>query len=317
MAAAPIVEAIPSMTPQSTTYDDITFTARDGLKLHVRRYRAAGGGAVGRPLLCLPGLTRNGRDFHDLAQALSHHPSKARTVYTFDYRGRGLSEFDPNWKNYTVTVEMLDVLDFLTMEGLTHVAVLGTSRGGLITMLMAATQPAAIGVAILNDIGPVIEHDGLVRISGYVGRVPLPISWADAAKMVRDLNRRHFPDVPEHVWEQVARQWYNERNGRPVPGYDRNLSKTLSVLYGPLPELWPQFGALGRVPVMVLHGEKSDVLSAATVDEMRRRHSALTTLTVPGQGHAPLLMDHATIDAVRHFLQATEADETVAVRAIA
>jgi pimeloyl-ACP methyl ester carboxylesterase len=304
------------MTSQNDPYDDITFTARDGLKLHVRRYRATGS-SVGRPLLCLPGLTRNGRDFHEIALALSRHRDTSRTVYTFDYRGRGLSEFDPDWKNYTVSVEMLDVLDFLTMEGLTHVGVLGTSRGGLITMLMAATAPASIGVAILNDIGPVIERDGLMRISGYVGRVPLPISWADAAKMVRDLNRRHFPDVPEQVWEQVARQWYNERNGKPVPGYDRNLSKTLSVLYGPLPELWPQFEALGGVPVMVLHGEKSDVLSAATVDEMRRRHPALTSVTVPAQGHAPLLLDHATIDAVRHFLLATDADAAAGARAVA
>lgn len=304
------------MTSTDTNFADITFTARDGLKLHVRCYPASGG-AVGRPLLCLPGLTRNGRDFHDLALALSRHPGGARTVYTFDYRGRGQSEFDPDWKNYSVSVEMLDVLDFLTMAGLSHVGVLGTSRGGLITMLMAAAQPAAIGVAILNDIGPVIEHDGLMRISGYVGRVPLPISWADAAKMVRDLNRRHFPDVPEPVWEEVARQWYNERNGKPTAGYDRNLAKSLSVLYGPLPELWPQFEALKRVPVMVIRGENSDVLSEATVDAMRRRHPALTSIGVPGQGHAPLLKDHATIEAVRHFLVATDVEELPSSRASA
>jgi len=304
------------MTSDDRTFEDITFAARDGLKLHVRRYPAMPE-THARPLLCLPGLTRNGRDFQDLAMALSRHPSAARTVYTFDYRGRGLSEFDPDWKNYTVTIEMLDVLDFLTLAGLEHVAVIGTSRGGLITMLMAAVQPSSIGVALLNDIGPVIEHDGLVRISGYVGRVPLPISWPDAAKMVRDLNRRHFPDVPEQLWEEVAHQWYNERNGKPAPGYDLNLSKALSVLYGPLPELWPQFDALKRVPVMVLRGENSDVLSEATVDEMRRRHPALTSISVPGQGHAPLLKDHATIEAIRHFLVATDVAHAPAALAIA
>lgn len=301
------------MTSDDTAFEDITFTARDGLKLHVRHYPPAVGN-VGRPLLCLPGLTRNGRDFHDLARALSRHAGTPRSVYAFDYRGRGLSEFDPDWKNYTVPIEMLDVLDFLTLAGLTHVGVLGTSRGGLIAMLMAAAQPASIGVAILNDIGPVVEHDGLVRISGYVGRIPLPISWPDAAKMVRDLNRRHFPDISDETWEQVARQWYNERNGRPAPGYDRNLSKALSVLFGPLPALWPQFEALKRVPVMVLRGENSDLLSEATVEEMRRRHPALTSITVPGQGHAPLLKDHATIEAVRHFLVATDVEEMPAAR---
>jgi pimeloyl-ACP methyl ester carboxylesterase len=304
------------MTSGDTTFEDIYFTARDGLKLHARRYPGAGS-AEGRPVLCLPGLTRNGRDFHDLAVALSRRASGSRTVYTFDYRGRGLSEFDPDWRDYTVAIEMLDVLDFMTLAGLEDAAVIGTSRGGLITMLMAAAQPTNIGAAVLNDIGPVMEHDGLVRISGYVGRIPLPISWADATRMVRDLNKRHFPDVADRQWEEVARQLYNERNGKPAVGYDQKLRNALSVLYGPLPELWPQFEALKRVPVLVVRGENSDVLSAATVDEMRRRHPALATVTVPSQGHAPLLKDEATIDAIRHFLAATDAGRSMAALAIA
>jgi pimeloyl-ACP methyl ester carboxylesterase len=304
------------MTSGDTTFEDIYFTARDGLRLHARRYPGAGS-AEGRPVLCLPGLTRNGRDFHDLAVALSRRASGSRTVYTFDYRGRGLSEFDPDWRDYTVAIEMLDVLDFMTLAGLEDAAVIGTSRGGLITMLMAAAQPTNIGAAVLNDIGPVMEHDGLVRISGYVGRIPLPISWADATRMVRDLNKRHFPDVADRQWEEVARQLYNERNGKPAVGYDQKLRNALSVLYGPLPELWPQFEALKRVPVLVVRGENSDVLSAATVDEMRRRHPALATVTVPSQGHAPLLKDEATIEAIRHFLAATDAGRSMAALAIA
>jgi pimeloyl-ACP methyl ester carboxylesterase len=304
------------MTSEPTTFEEIYFTARDGLKLHARRYPASGN-ARGRPVLCLPGLTRNGRDFHDLAVALSRHPTAARTVYAFDYRGRGLSEHDPDWRDYTVTVEMLDVLDFMTLAGLSNTAVIGSSRGGLITMLMAAVQPTALGAAVLVDIGPVIEHDGLVRISGYVGRIPLPISWADAARMVRDLNRRHFPDVPEQQWEEVARQWYNERNGKPAQGYDQKLGRALSVLYGPVPELWPQFDALKRVPVLVVRGENSDVLAAETVDAMRRRHPALAAVTVPNQGHAPLLKDVGTIEAIRHFLNASETGQSIATLAIA
>ena len=139
------------MTSEATTFEEIYFTARDGLKLHARRYPASGP-VRGRPVLCLPGLTRNGRDFHDLAVALSRHPTAARTVYTFDYRGRGLSEHDPDWRDYTVTVEMLDVLDFMTLAGLSNTAVIGTSRGGLITMLMAAVRPTALGAAVLVDI---------------------------------------------------------------------------------------------------------------------------------------------------------------------
>jgi pimeloyl-ACP methyl ester carboxylesterase len=184
-------------------------------------------------------------------------------------------------------------------------------------MLMAAVQPSAVGAMVFNDIGPVIEHDGLVRISGYVGRVPLPISWPDAARMVRDLNRRHFPEISDETWEEVARQWYNERKGRPAPGYDAALGKALSVLYRPLPALWPQFEALKRVPVLVVHGENSDVLSVATVDEMRRRHPALTALTVANQGHAPLLKDSPTIEAIRHFLMQTDTEKPALTLAIA
>jgi pimeloyl-ACP methyl ester carboxylesterase len=304
------------MTSHDKPFEEIYFTARDGLRLYGRRYPAAGN-ARARPVLCLPGLTRNSRDFHDLALALSRHAGASRTVYTVDYRGRGFSEFDPDWKNYTVPIEMLDALDFMTLVGLENAAVVGTSRGGLIAMLMAAMQPTAIGAVVLNDIGPVIEHDGLVRISGYVGRVPLPISWPDAARMIRDLNRRHFPEISDSQWEEIAHQLYNERNGRPAPGYDTQLGKALSVLYRPMPHLWPQFEALKHVPVLVVRGENSDVLAAETVDEMRRRHPALASLSVANQGHAPLLKDNPTIEAIRHFLVQTDTNLRVDARAIA
>jgi pimeloyl-ACP methyl ester carboxylesterase len=295
-------------------FEDLYYTSRDGLRLHARRYPAASGtGRHARPALCLPGLTRNGRDFHDLAVTLSRRSNTPRTVYTLDYRGRGLSDFDPDWRNYTVPIEMLDVLDFITLSGLQDAAVIGTSRGGLITMLMAAAQPTAIGAVVLNDIGPVIEHEGLARISGYVGRVPLPFSWPDAARMVRELNRRHFPELSETVWEEVAHQLYNEKNGKPAPGYDSNLGNALSVLDGPMPTLWPQFEALKRVPLMVVRGENSDILTAATVDEMHRRHPAMVTVTVANQGHAPLLKDPATNEAIRHFLMAADAGRQLAL----
>lgn len=304
------------MTSNRGAFQDIYFTARDGLRLHVRQYPAMDV-AQGGPVVCLPGLTRNGRDFQDLAVVLANHPNGARDVYAIDYRGRGLSAFDPDWRNYTIQVEMFDVLDFLTMSGLHGAAVIGTSRGGLIAMLMAAVQPGAIGSVVLNDIGPVIEYDGLARITGYVGRMPLPISWSDAAKMVRDLNRRHFPEVHEHVWEEFARQWYNEKDGRPTYGYDRKLGNALSIFDGPMPELWPQFEALKRVPVLVLRGENSDILAPETVEEMRRRHPALVSITVANQGHAPLLKDEQTIEAINHFLSATDAGRQVATMAIA
>ncbi len=273
---------------------------RDGLKLHVSCYLAQN--PTGRPAVCLPGLTRNGRDFHDLAYYLSTGAAVQRDVYTIDYRGRGLSEWDTNWKNYAVPIEALDVLDILAALNLHNAAFIGTSRGGLIMLVIAGLQPTVMGAAILNDVGPVVETDGLIRIMSYVGRVPLPRNWADATKSVRDLNRKKFPAIPDDMWEDVARQWYNDKNDRPTQGYDPELKNALSVLDGPMPSLWPQYQALTRVPVMVLRGEHSDILSEKTVEQMRKRHPVFESFTVPGQGHAPLLKDTQSQTAISDFL---------------
>jgi len=281
-------------------FKELSLRVRDGLRLYARHYPAPGSSRT--PVLCLAGLTRNSRDFHDLASYLSQG-ARARPVYTLDYRGRGKSDWDRNWKNYAVPVEALDVIDFLAFADLKEVAVIGTSRGGLVAMLMAAAQPSSISLLVLNDIGSVIERDGLMRIASYVGRVPLPRDWAEATNIARDVNKRSFPEIEERVWEEIARQWYNERRGKPAPGYDPMLRNALSVLDGPVPELWPQFEALTRIPVLVVRGENSDILSARTIERMAERHSALEQFTVPKQGHAPLLKDRATQDAIAMFIQ--------------
>src|ERR1700730_4002352 len=169
-------------------WNDIHFTSRDGLRLYARHYGARE--SLRRPVVCLAGLTRNSRDFHDLAMALARPDDEGREVFAIDYRGRGRSQHDANWKNYSILVELNDVLDFMTMRGLNRAAIIGTSRGGLITMLMAALRPNALGAVVLNDIGPVIEREGLARIVAYVGRVPLPATWAEATERVFEMNRR-------------------------------------------------------------------------------------------------------------------------------
>jgi pimeloyl-ACP methyl ester carboxylesterase len=174
-------------------------------------------------------------------------------------------------------------------------------------MILAAAQPAMLGPVILNDIGPVIEREGLTRIASYVGRTPLPRDWTEAAKLVRDMNVRTFPAVPTEDWEPIARQLFNEKNGRPAPGYDPKLAQAFSVLDGPMPALWPQFEALTRLPLMVIRGVNSDLLSEATVDEMRQRHPDLTELAIAGQGHAPWLRDAPSIAEIRRFLERTDA----------
>jgi pimeloyl-ACP methyl ester carboxylesterase len=280
---------------------DIFFSARDGLRLYARHYPAPG--STRRPVLCLAGLSRNSRDFHRLAVALSAPGETAREVYALDSRGRGRSEHDRHWKNYSVLVELNDVLDFMTMRNLHGAAVIGTSRGGLIAMMMAVLRPSAIAAAVLNDIGPVIEREGLTRITAYIGRMPVPADWHEATRIVCELNKRYFPAVPAEEWAEQARAWFNDDNGLPALGYDPNLAKASALTDTPIPELWPQFGALAPMPVLAIRGEHSDILSPRTLDEMRARHPRLDTFTVRGQGHAPLLRDGPTQSAIQAFLR--------------
>lgn len=289
----------------------IAVSARDGLRLHARCYEAPGSRRP--PVLCLAGLTRNSRDFHHLAVALSTGP-QARTVWALDSRGRGHSERDRNWRNYTIPNEAQDVIDLAVVAGLHGATIIGTSRGGLIAMVLAAAQPAIIGAVVLNDIGPVIERDGLARIAGYVGRMPVPATWQEAAEIVAGMSRRQFPDVTPDRWALVARAWYNDNDGRPVAGYDRAIARSVSVTAAPIPALWPQFLGLASVPMLAIRGENSDILSAATLAEMQRRHPDCATLLVPREGHAPLLMDRLSITAIGQFLAAVDVGDRVAGR---
>jgi pimeloyl-ACP methyl ester carboxylesterase len=287
-------------------WEDVFFTARDGLRLYARHYPAPVG-AQRRPALCLPGLTRNSRDFHALATYLSSSENPAaRDVWAVDYRGRGRSANDPNPDNYTLQVELFDVLDLMTLASLHDTAVIGTSRGGLLAMILGSARPTSLGAVVLNDIGPVIERDGLMRIIAYVGRVPLPTTWAEATALVRDMNAREFPAVPAQDWEIIARQMFNDDHGRPKHGYDQNLGKALPALDSEIPELWPQFASLANVPVLAIRGANSDILSERTLDDMRLRHPNLQTVTVKGQGHAPLLRDLPSMAAISDFLQAAD-----------
>ena len=280
---------------------DIFYESFDDLRLHARHYPAPDEKL--RSVICLPGLTRNARDFHTLATYLSTHPEKPRNVYCLDYRGRGLSQHDRNWRNYVPYIELLDIIDFLTLQGLHRVGIVGTSRGGIITMMMAALRPTAMGAVVLNDIGPVIETRGLARIVSYVGRMPVPKTWADAGMIMREINGRGFPNFTDAQWDQMARGVFEERKGRLILSYDRKLSRAMGTidLSRPVPDMWPQFVALGRVPAFVLRGEHSDVLSPETLESMVERHPNLRTMTVPEQGHAPVLQEQEPVEAIGSF----------------
>jgi pimeloyl-ACP methyl ester carboxylesterase len=290
---------MPAEPPQN--WHDVYYTAQDGLRLYARYYAAPR--SHRRPVLAIPGLSRNCRDFHFLASFLSDPANPdARDVITVDCRGRGRSGRDSNWRNYNLQVELADALDLLTILGLSDVAVVGNSRGGLLAVMMACLRPSVLGAVVLNDIGPVIERDGLVRLIAYAGRIPLPPTWEAATDLVREVHGRAYPALSDQQWAELARQWFDDEHGRPASAYDPALGRAHSVLDGPVPELWPQFQALSPLPVLAIRGELSDILSAATLEEMGRRLPRLVPLTVKEQGHAPLLRDRPTLFAINDFL---------------
>lgn len=289
----------------ASAYKELRITVYDGLRIYGRHYPAPG--SKRRPLLCLAGLTRNSRDFHDLACALSGTGDAARPVYTVDTRGRGGSDFPKDWRQYAVPVEMLDVQDFMAANHLHNAAILGTSRGGLIAMVIAAVQPSLIGTVILNDIGPAIERDGLMRISGFVGKSKSPLTWDSAAQRIATAEQELFPDIGEEEWLAIAHQRFNEEGGRPAPGYDPEIRRTFAALAdGPVPPLWRQFASLNHAPCLVLRGERSDLLSEATATQMTERHPNCRAHVVPRQGHAPTLTDAPTQSVIKDFLLAQD-----------
>ena len=263
-------------------------TSPDGLRLH---YRDVGRGAAGAlPVVCLPGLTRTTADFDVLAAHLAGGGAGAppRRVLSLDYRGRGGSDHDPKPEHYSVPVEASDVLAVLGAAEVEEAVFVGTSRGGLITMVLSTVRPEMIRGAVLNDIGPVLEPAGLDRIRGYVGRLPPPRDWDDAVRTIQGYAGRQFTGLSPDDWLYFARTTFAERDGMLSGRYDPALTDALKALdpATPIPPLWAQFDGLSGAPLLVIRGETSDLLSTETAAEMIRRHPDAALFTVPGQGHA-------------------------------
>ena len=276
-------------TETKTGFISRFISARDGLRLHLRDYGRLAATAL--PVVCLPGFARTAADFHELALALSQDEAKPRRVLALDYRGRGLSGFDKDWKNYDIRIELDDLMQVLVATGIEAAVFVGTSRGGLLTMAMGAARPGAIRGVVLNDIGPVIDARGLLRIRGYVGKMPLPRSFAEGAEILKRLADQQFPLFGDAEWEMMARRTWTDRDGPLRPDYDTNLMKVLEELdlEAPLPILWPYFDGLNTVPMLAIRGANSDLLAEKTLVEMGERHPDCETFVAPGQGHAPIL----------------------------
>ena len=290
----------------SPGFSDYFYSAPDGLKLHARIY---GENVRERwPVVCLPGLTRNARDFHELAMLLSHDRKRPRKVVAFDYRGRGQSAYDPNWKNYDIVVEAEDIVAGLTALGIDHAAFIGTSRGGLIIHVLAAMRPSLLKAVVLNDIGPVVESGGRAHIRAYLERPHQPKSFAEAQALQQAAHAKNFPALTDEDWKRFVHALYREENGVPVLDFDPALLNLVrqADFDKPLPALWPQFEGLSAIPMLAIRGENSSLLSVATLEEMGRRHPDCQTVTVEGQGHAPLLETGDLPGTIAAFIERAE-----------
>ncbi|MGL4199207.1 MAG: alpha/beta fold hydrolase [Allorhizobium sp.] len=281
---------------------DRFITVPDGLTLHVRIH---GDNNPGIPVVCLPGLTRNVLDFEDLARLLAAAPYHRRVI-SISSRGRGLSDRDPKPDRYTIPVEAGDVVTVLDHLGIETAAFIGTSRGGLILHVLAMTHLARIERLVLNDIGPVLETEGLKQIQGYLGSRRLPSNFDDAAELLRATHGAEFPALSDQDWAGMARALYREIDGKLTADFDPAIAEQFRAadLSQPLPGLWPQFVLFDDRPVMVVRGAHSRLLSRETVTEMQRRHAGCVAIEANGQGHAPLLHLGGLADDIGRFLAA-------------
>jgi pimeloyl-ACP methyl ester carboxylesterase len=279
------------------SYRDRRFTSRDGLSLY---FRDSGDPLSPRtPILCLPGLTRNARDFAALAKRLS----ATRRVLCPDYRGRGHSDYDPDWRNYRPETYIDDIRHLLAVVGIERVVVIGTSMGGILAAGMAAAMPTALVGAVINDVGPEIGIRGLDRIVTYIRDAgPLPDWNAAVAKL-----RANFPNLPAYSdgdWLKIAEATYREsHDGLLYPDWDVRLVKPLLENGTEGYNLMALFAALRAIPVLLVRGERSDVLQADAFDRMGKLLPNARRLTISGVGHAPSLSEPEAKDALDDFLR--------------
>ena len=279
--------------------------AADGLRIYARDYP---GEETRTPVLCLPGLTRNARDFETVATILA----AARRVICIDFRGRGRSSRgDP--ATYRPDVELSDTLALLDQLKIDRAAVLGTSRGGIVALLMAAQALHRMAGVAFNDIGPRIGKAGLLRIRSYLGIDPQFTSWEQAVTALK-LSNPGFPSLPEEDWMAFARRVFRDAGGLPRADYDaallQNFPTPEDINAGKVPELWELLELLNGLPTLVLRGEHSDLLSHDTVIEMQARLPGLAAVTVKERGHVPFLDEPESLGAIAQWLAAIDARES-------
>lgn len=283
-------------------YAERRWTSPDGLTLFARDYGGAAG--VARlPVIAIHGLTRNSADFDTIAPLIAQ---SGRRVLAVDVRGRGQSDRAPDPMTYSPEVYARDILALMDQSGIDRAVFLGTSMGGLITMAIAAIRARTIAAAIINDVGPEVSPVGLTRIAAYMGQAVEISTWADAADYVKGLNAAALPHYTDADWAAFARRTFREgTEGTPVPDYDPDIAVPIRAAGAKamVPNLWPFFRRLTRGrPVLLVHGETSDLLSPEVVDKMRKAARKMAYVQVPGVGHAPMLDEPEARAAIFEFL---------------
>lgn len=275
----------------------LTVRAEDGLSLFVRTDGRQG---AGPPLVCLPGLTRNGRDFGHLAARYA----TSRFVVRLDFRGRGESSYDPDALTYTPQNYALDTIGVLDALGVDRAVLLGTSLGGSVAMLTACLHPERIAGVILNDVGPKLEPAGFARIQAYAGHVPANATWPQALDQLRSLAGPIAPLIPDITWERLVREQYREFGPGDIrPDHDPRIVAGMGAVDpDAIGTAWPLFDGLAAIPTLVLRGERSDLFAEDTVTEMQRRKPDLVSVSVADRGHCPLLDEPECVEALDAFL---------------
>jgi pimeloyl-ACP methyl ester carboxylesterase len=276
-------------------YVDVFYQSEDGLRLYARDYPGPTRSAP--VILCLPGLTRNSKDFAGLADYLQ----SAHRVICPDQRGRGRSARDTDATRYRPDRYVQDMRTLLDLLDVPEVIVIGTSLGGLMAMILIAVDAAKVRAVVLNDVGPEVDPRGLARIAGYVGKTAPVRDWDAAADQTAHVNGIAFPGYRQEDWQAMARDIYIQEGTMPVLDYDPAIA--LGVSNGTsAPNLWPWFEQIGTKPMLVIRGESSDILSAETLDEMKRRLPHIVAQNIPDRGHAPTLSEPMAHAAIATFL---------------
>ncbi|MFM8516704.1 MAG: alpha/beta fold hydrolase [Nevskiaceae bacterium] len=285
-----------------SVWQELSLRRPGGLQLYARRYPRRPGGTVTEdrvPVVCIPGLTRNCRDFESLAV----HLSATCEVLTPDLRGRGRSDHDPDWRNYRLDVYVADIMAWLDYLQLSRVVIVGTSLGGLIGMFVGAQYRARLAGLVMNDIGPQFSPVGMMRIASSVGTAAVVSRWEQAEADTRSGYAHVMPDFTSEEWQNFTRQIYHEEApGRIVRDMDPLLGKALRDTSMPVPDFWGAFAALEGLPLLVLRGELSDLLDDATLERMRATLPQLQRVTIPRRGHTPTLDEPESRRAIDEYL---------------